>query len=56
MCPERIHTDGLIEDVCNGELFQKHPLFSQDPYAIQVIAYYDEIELWDLMLKNINWE
>ena len=44
-CPERIHTDGLIEDFCDGTIFANHPIFSQDPYALQVVAYYDELEI-----------
>lgn len=44
-CPQRIHADGLIEDFCDGALFTHHPLFSQDPYALQLVAYYDEVEI-----------
>ena len=41
----RVRADGMIEDYCDGLLFKSHPLFSIDPCSIQVIAYYDEIEL-----------
>ena len=44
-CPSRVHSDGLLEDFCDGELFRSHPLFSQDPHALQIIAYFDEVEL-----------
>lgn len=44
-CPHRIRKDGLIEDICDGERFQQHPIFSQDPFALQLIAYYDELEI-----------
>ena len=37
--------DELLEDFCDAELFQNHPLFSNDPRALQIIAYIDEIEL-----------
>ena len=43
--PERVHTDGTFEDFCDGELFRSHPIFSQDSRALQVIAFYDELEL-----------
>ena len=38
-------TDGLLEDICDGELFKSHPLFSTDQHALQIIAYYDELEV-----------
>lgn len=37
--------DGVIADVCDGELFQKHPLFQQHENALQLLAYFDEIEV-----------
>ena len=44
-CPKRIHSNGILEDFCDGELFHTHPLFSQNPNALQIIAYFDEVEL-----------
>ena len=44
-CSARVHTDGIIEDVCDGKAFKAHPMFSGDPYALQIIAFYDELEL-----------
>ena len=38
-------SDGLKEDYCDGTLFKQHPLFSKDPYALQLIAHYDELEV-----------
>ena len=35
----------MLGDFCDGSLFQTHPLFSSDPHALQVIAYYDELEV-----------
>ena len=35
----------LIQDFCNGSSFKNHPLFSNDPDALQIIAYYDELEV-----------
>jgi hypothetical protein len=37
--------DGLIEDICDGHLFKTHPLFSKDPNALQLLLYYDELEI-----------
>ena len=44
-CPSRIRQDGILEDFCDGELFRTHPLFSKDPFALQIIAFCDELEL-----------
>ena len=34
-----------MEDVCDGELYQSHPLFSVDPLALHIIMFYDKLEL-----------
>ena len=44
-CPLRVRSDGLIEDYCDGNRFKSHPLFSKDPRALQIIAFFDELEL-----------
>ena len=43
--PLLLHTDGILEDVCDGTLFSEHPLFGNDPYALQIISFFDELEL-----------
>ena len=35
----------LLSDYCDGKFFDQHPLFSADPVALQLILYYDELEL-----------
>ena len=35
----------LLSDFCDGYLFKNHPVFSTDPTALQIILYYDELEL-----------
>ena len=37
--------DDLIGDFCDGLLFKCHPLFQHDPLALQLITYYDEVEV-----------
>ena len=37
--------DELIEDVRDGSMFKSHPLFKKDPLALQIIAYYDDVEV-----------
>ena len=44
-CQSCVHTDGVVEDVCDGSVFRTHPLFSSDPSALQIIAVFDELEL-----------
>ena len=37
--------EGFIGDYCDGELFQKNVLFQEDPTALQIQLYYDELEV-----------
>ena len=39
-----IHNDGFISDFCDAALFKEHPLFKNDKHALQIVAYYDEVE------------
>lgn len=41
----RVRTDGIMEDICDGMLIIEHPLFSSDPLALQLIMFYDELEV-----------
>lgn len=36
---------GLYGDYCDGKQFKAHPLFSIDPHALQIILYYDDVEM-----------
>lgn len=53
-CHKRIHNDGLIEDFCDGTTFANHSLFSQDPCALQIVAYYDEVEICNPLGSHIK--
>ena len=33
------HDDRRIRDFCDGACFNCHPLFSQDPNALQIVAH-----------------
>ena len=37
--------DTILQDMCDGTVFCSHPQFGTDKQTIQVIAYFDEIEL-----------
>lgn len=32
-------------DFCDGQFFKHHPLFSENPHALQIIVYYDDVEV-----------
>ena len=32
-------------DFCDGSFFKAHPLFSCDPHALQIVGYYDDVEI-----------
>ena len=41
-----LHQSGSkLEDFCDGSMYKTHPLFTSDPLALQVIGYYDELEV-----------
>ena len=41
----RVHSDGIMEDICDGLLCKEHPLISTDPTSLQIIIFYDDLEL-----------
>ena len=34
----------LLHEFSDGSIFQQHDLFKSNPYGLQIIAYYDEVE------------
>ncbi len=37
--------NGMLSDFCDGSLFANHALFKEDPAALQIQLYYDELEV-----------
>ena len=37
--------DGLLREYCDGEAFKTHPLFTIYPNALQLMLFYDDIEV-----------
>ncbi len=37
--------DGLLGDYCDGLHFKRHPLFSINPTALQIMLFYDDVEV-----------
>ena len=52
--PSRVRTDGILEDFCDAGLFKHHPLFSTDAYALQIIGYFDELEICNPLGTHIK--
>ena len=42
--PQRCR-EGFFHDIVDGALLKSHPLFSNKPYALQIVLYTDEIEI-----------
>ena len=43
--PHENQSNEQLNDFCDGSLFKSHYMFNSDPNALQVIAYYDELEV-----------
>lgn len=39
--------DGLLSDYCDGRAYDAHPLFSQYTNCLEVILYYDDVEIFN---------
>lgn len=49
-----VRSDNILSDYSDGSVFRSHPLFSIDPKALQIIAYYDELELCNPLGTHIK--
>lgn len=38
-------TDGILRDWCDGECYNQHPLFGQNPHALILNHYYDDFQV-----------
>lgn len=38
-------SNGLMSDYYDGSSFAQHPLFSVEPKSLQVLLYYDDVEI-----------
>lgn len=43
--PHPTDSEYVLGDFCDGTLFNSHQLFKNNPSALQVVAYYDELEI-----------
>lgn len=56
----RIHPEEskLLTDYCDGYIYKTHPLFMSDSHAMQIILYFDEIEVCNPLgahIKKQTW-
>ena len=40
-----VRSDGVLGDFCDGEMCRTNPYLEQHPDALQLVGYYDEIEV-----------
>ena len=39
------HSGGVLCDYCDGEAYKSHPLYSTHVNSLQILLYYDELEV-----------
>ncbi|XP_062499071.1 uncharacterized protein LOC134176418 [Corticium candelabrum] len=44
----------VMADMCDGEAFRSHPLYGIDPQALQVILYYDDLEICNPLGSSVK--
>ena len=51
---QKVHTrtDGLIGDYCDGWFLKNDPYFQSNANALQLVLYFDEIEVWDALASH----
>ena len=49
-----MRNDGLLSDYCDAAAYQTHPLFSKNPKALQLILYFDEVEICNALGSKVN--
>jgi len=42
-----IIANGKIKDFCDGSFYKNHPLFSSNSTALQIMTYFDEVDVCD---------
>ena len=58
MCQSPKRNDNLLSDICDGELFESLELYQKFPDALQLIAYFDEVEPCNVLgaqAEYTNW-
>ena len=45
---------GKMGDYCDGEQYKQHPLFKEDPCALQIRLYYDDLEICNALGSKVK--
>ena len=43
-----------MSDYCDGSSFAQHPLFSVEPQLLQVLLYYDDVEIYNALGTKVK--
>ena len=52
--PRINHDAKVLKDFCDGSIMNDHPLFKSDKKALQIIAYFDEVEVVNPIGSYVN--
>lgn len=50
--PQKSADESVLEDFCNGTLFQEHVLFSNNDRALHLLLYYDDVNVINPMTNK----
>lgn len=52
--PDTSQNENVLTDICDGTVFQNHELFSNDPAALQILLYFDNINLSNPLTNKVH--
>lgn len=52
--PDISSNENVLSDLCDGTVFQNHELFTNDPTALQILLYYDDINLSNPLTNKVH--
>lgn len=52
--PDTSQNENVLSDFCDGTIFQNHELFSNDPAALQILLYFDDINLSNPLTNRVH--
>lgn len=52
--PDTSQNENVLSDFCDGTIFQNHELFSNDPAALQILLYFDDINRSNPLTNRVH--
>lgn len=52
--PDTSQNENVLTNFCDGTVFQNHKLFSNDPAALQILLYFDNINLSNPLTNKVH--